>query len=188
MQDPSRVCYLYRSSRQHRILKPLSEARNQTRILVDPSRGRWLLIHVGNSLLFSFITLFDNPYWLHLIHMDCRFFFNSCTQGIWKCQARDWIKAAAVAMPDPLIHCTGWGLNLHLCHCSRVLNPLCRSRNSSTADFWKQWQVHGYPVPRACLVSLHRQYVSGQPGLGGYSTGHSSFLWPRQLCWAWGQC
>ena len=35
--DPSRVCDLHRSSRQRQILNPLSEARDQTRILMVPS-------------------------------------------------------------------------------------------------------------------------------------------------------
>ena len=35
--DPSRVCELHRSSRQRQILKPLSEARDGTHSLMDPS-------------------------------------------------------------------------------------------------------------------------------------------------------
>ena len=31
MQDPSHICNLYHSSRQHQILNPLSEARDKTR-------------------------------------------------------------------------------------------------------------------------------------------------------------
>ena len=38
MQDPSRICNLYHSSWQHRILDPLSEARDRTYILMDTSR------------------------------------------------------------------------------------------------------------------------------------------------------
>ena len=37
MRDLSRVCDLHRSSRQRQILNPLSEASDQTRILMDPS-------------------------------------------------------------------------------------------------------------------------------------------------------
>ena len=37
-QDQSCVCDLHHSSWQHRILNPLSEARDGTRILMDPSR------------------------------------------------------------------------------------------------------------------------------------------------------
>ena len=35
--DPSRICNLHHSSRQHQILKPLSEARDYTRNLRVPS-------------------------------------------------------------------------------------------------------------------------------------------------------
>ena len=38
MPDPSRICNLYYSSGQCRILNLLSEARDQTCILVDPSQ------------------------------------------------------------------------------------------------------------------------------------------------------
>ena len=38
--DPSRVCDLHHGSRQRWILNPLSEARDQTRDLVDASRLR----------------------------------------------------------------------------------------------------------------------------------------------------
>ena len=38
MLDPSRVCDLHHSSRQCRILHPLSEARDRTRNLVVPSQ------------------------------------------------------------------------------------------------------------------------------------------------------
>ena len=36
-QDPSNACNLYHSSRQHQILNPLREARDQTHILMDTS-------------------------------------------------------------------------------------------------------------------------------------------------------
>ena len=38
MQDLSRICNLHHSSRQHRILNPLSKARDRTRVLTDASR------------------------------------------------------------------------------------------------------------------------------------------------------
>jgi len=38
--DPSCICNLHNSSWQHQILNPLSEARDQTRILRNPSRVR----------------------------------------------------------------------------------------------------------------------------------------------------
>ena len=37
-RDPSRVCNLHHSSQQHLILNPLSEARDQTRILMDTNQ------------------------------------------------------------------------------------------------------------------------------------------------------
>ena len=50
MQEPSRVCDLHHSSWQRWIVYPLSEAGDQTRILVDPSRVHNPLSHNGNSL------------------------------------------------------------------------------------------------------------------------------------------
>ena len=40
------------SSRRCRILNPLREARNRTRILMDASQVRYLLSHDGNSMSF----------------------------------------------------------------------------------------------------------------------------------------
>ena len=40
MPDPSRVCDLYHSSRQHWILNPLSEARDRIHVLMDTSQLR----------------------------------------------------------------------------------------------------------------------------------------------------
>ena len=48
-QDPSRVCDPPHSSRQRRILNPLSQAREQTRILMDTTRVLNLLSPNGNS-------------------------------------------------------------------------------------------------------------------------------------------
>ena len=39
-RDPSRVCNLHHSSQQHRVLNPLSKARNRTSNLMVPSRIR----------------------------------------------------------------------------------------------------------------------------------------------------
>ena len=49
MQNPSHVCDLYHSSQQHRIFNPLGEARDQTHVLMDTSRIRYLWSHDGNS-------------------------------------------------------------------------------------------------------------------------------------------
>ena len=50
MPDLSHVFYLHHSSWQHRILNPLREARDQTRILMDTSQAPNPLRHSGNSL------------------------------------------------------------------------------------------------------------------------------------------
>ena len=52
-QDPSCICDLHHSSRQCRILNPLSEVRDQTRILMDPTQvNRWAT--KGTPLYFPF--------------------------------------------------------------------------------------------------------------------------------------
>ena len=48
-QDLSYACNLHHSSWQHWILNPLSEARDQTHILMDTSQVSNLLSHNGNS-------------------------------------------------------------------------------------------------------------------------------------------
>ena len=53
MWDPSHICDLYHSSRQRGILNPLSQARDQTRILMDASRVRWVR-HTGELRMKSF--------------------------------------------------------------------------------------------------------------------------------------
>ena len=45
--DPGRVCDLYHSSRQRRILNPLSEARDQTIILMDTNQIRFCCATTG---------------------------------------------------------------------------------------------------------------------------------------------
>ena len=47
MPDPSHVCDLHHSPRQHQILNPLSEARDQTRNLMIPSRIRFCCAMTG---------------------------------------------------------------------------------------------------------------------------------------------
>ena len=49
MLDPNHVCNLHHSSQQRQILNPLSEARDQTRVLKDTSQVRSPLSHDGNS-------------------------------------------------------------------------------------------------------------------------------------------
>ena len=52
--DPSCVYNIHHSSQQHRILNPLSEARDRTHILMDTSRVLNLLIHSGNSKILAY--------------------------------------------------------------------------------------------------------------------------------------
>ena len=47
MREPSCGCDLHHSSWQHQILNPLSKARDQTRVLMDPSQVRQPLSHKG---------------------------------------------------------------------------------------------------------------------------------------------
>ena len=51
--DPSLICDLRHSSKQHWILNPLNEARDQTRILMDTSQVLNPLSHNGNSYFLS---------------------------------------------------------------------------------------------------------------------------------------
>ena len=55
MQDLSHVCDLHHSSRQCQILNPLSEARDQTRDLIVPSRICFCCTMAGAPQLFYFI-------------------------------------------------------------------------------------------------------------------------------------
>ena len=64
--DPSRICNLHHSLHQHRILNPLSEARDWTLILMDTSWVLNLLMHNGNScvLFYKRINLIHRgPSW-----------------------------------------------------------------------------------------------------------------------------
>ena len=47
--DLSRICDLHHSLQQHRILNPLSEVRDQTRVIMDASQISFPLSHGGNS-------------------------------------------------------------------------------------------------------------------------------------------
>ena len=54
--DPSWVCNLYHCARQHRILNPLSKARDQTHILTDTMSSSQPVEPHGNSLTFFFFS------------------------------------------------------------------------------------------------------------------------------------
>ena len=51
-QDPSRVFKLHHSSQRHRILNPLSEARDRTLILMVPSQIHFLRAMMGTPIVF----------------------------------------------------------------------------------------------------------------------------------------
>ena len=53
MQDPSLICHLHHSSRQRRILNPLSEARDRTCKLMIPSQIRFHRATTGTPLAIS---------------------------------------------------------------------------------------------------------------------------------------
>ena len=58
MPDLSHIFDLHYSSWQHQILNPLSEARDQTLILMDTSQVLTLLSHNGNSVGFCLFVCF----------------------------------------------------------------------------------------------------------------------------------
>ena len=53
-RDPSRVYDLHHSSQQHQILNSLSEARDQTRILMDISQAHYHWATMGTSKGWKF--------------------------------------------------------------------------------------------------------------------------------------
>ena len=57
MRDPSHVCDLYHSSRQHHILNLLSEARDRTRNLMVPRRIRFHCATTGTPITYYFLML-----------------------------------------------------------------------------------------------------------------------------------
>ena len=57
MWDPSRICNLHCSLQERCILDPLSEASDQTHILMDTSQVLNPLSHNGNSSYFTFKPL-----------------------------------------------------------------------------------------------------------------------------------
>ena len=72
--DPSRVCDLHHSSRQHWILNPLSEARDGTRNLMAPSRIRFCCTTVRTPdaifLFWSFSFSFGSPVFWNFIMLE----------------------------------------------------------------------------------------------------------------------
>ena len=72
MADPSRVCDLHRSSRQHWILNPLSKARDRTCNLMDTSQIRFRCATMGTPQKEK--VLVEVPLWsteLRIHHSCC---------------------------------------------------------------------------------------------------------------------
>ena len=69
-QDPSHVCNLHHSLWQHQTPNPLSEARNQTHILMDTSRIRFHCATTGTQCIFLALEI----YLLEALRLDIQFF------------------------------------------------------------------------------------------------------------------
>ena len=68
MPDLSQVCDLHHSSRQCKILNPLSEARNWTCVLMDPSQIRFWCTTTGTPYAFkTMFTFFSTGRLLHIL-------------------------------------------------------------------------------------------------------------------------
>ena len=149
MWDPSCICNLHYSSRQHQILNPRSEARDRTCILMDAS---WIgfygttMGNLSNSFFFLFFFFFS---------------FSSCTFGIWMfpClgQIGTWPAALhhGIATPDSSricdLHCSLWqpgilnrvrpGIKPTSSQTlGQVVNPLSRNGNSFKFLLTKGWK------------------------------------------------
>ena len=59
--DPRHICNLHHHSQQHQILNPLSEARDQTHILMDINQICNLLSHKKNSIKKYLLTMNHMP-------------------------------------------------------------------------------------------------------------------------------
>ena len=68
--DPSPICNLYHNSGQCRILNPLSEARDQTCLLMGTSRVLNPLSHNGNSYMTFYLLFVYCLLGPHLQHME----------------------------------------------------------------------------------------------------------------------
>ena len=67
--DPSCICDLHHSSRPHRILNPIIEARDQTRNLMVPSRIRFHWATTGTPETFNCYTI------LSILYEECIYYF-----------------------------------------------------------------------------------------------------------------
>ena len=100
--DPSHVCDLYHSSRQHQILNPLSKGRDQTLVLMDASQirfwGTWELPFSLLNISFRFTMEWLNMWIQFHVHswMIFCWTWNSrlaslCFQHIKCCAISFWL-------------------------------------------------------------------------------------------------
>uniref|UniRef100_A0A8D0QRP6 Origin recognition complex subunit 2 n=1 Tax=Sus scrofa TaxID=9823 RepID=A0A8D0QRP6_PIG len=100
MPDPSGVCDLHHSSQQRQILNPLSEARDQTCILMDTGQVLNLLSHNGNS---NFLNVLSYNIFCCCC---CPFAFSRATPSAYGgSQARGLIRAVATSLHQSSRHC-----------------------------------------------------------------------------------
>ena len=138
-QDLSHVCNLQQSSWQHRILNPLSEARDRTHNLMVPSQMWFCCTMMGTPLLNFFSMLFISfksysattvSYTLYCLYIYlflfyCFLLFRAIPVAYGRSQARGLIAATATTTQDLSCIC-----DLH--HCSgqpSFLNPLSEARD-----------------------------------------------------------
>ena len=84
--DPSLVCDLHHSSRQHQILNLLSKARDRTCILLDTSQipFRWATMGAPSFFFNMELSPFETPYWA--ICLLCLCFLWECQHSVPQCQ------------------------------------------------------------------------------------------------------
>lgn len=82
------------------------------------------IMSVVHLLWFSFCLTWWPPF----------FSYMAAPEAPGSSRARNWFRAAAVVMPDPLTHSWDWGSKLYLCsdpsHWNQIINPLNYSGNS----------------------------------------------------------
>ena len=82
-RDPSRVCDLHHSSRQHQILNPLNEARDGARVLMDASWDRFRCATMGLPDASSGTPLCSPSLWRYLLALLWRRHWNSAPSSGW---------------------------------------------------------------------------------------------------------
>ena len=124
MWDPSCICNLHHSSRQHWILNPLSDARDRACILVDTNQVLNTLSQNGNSpcsfFFFSFLFFIFGLFRASLVAnggSQARVRIGAIATGLY----------TATAVPDLSCFC-----DLHCGSPQRqILNPLSNARDQT---------------------------------------------------------